>query len=68
MAVASWLVFGLGLWQVRHYFKMNLECAQNQKIDLASFNSSSNAFFVMSFGPFYAANSSFHNGCRFLFE
>ena len=52
MAVAAWLVFAQGLWQVRSYLNSKPTSVNEQKVDSSAFNSSSNAFFVMSLAPF----------------
>jgi len=52
MAVAAWLVFAQGLCQVWNYLKTKPAGVDKQKVDSSAFNSSSNAFFVMSLAPF----------------
>ena len=52
MAVAAWLVFAQGLWQVRSYLNSKPTSVNEQKVDSSAFNSSSNAFFAMSLAPF----------------
>lgn len=52
MAAAAWLVFAQGLCQVWNYLKTKPAGIDEQKADSSAFNSSSNAFFVMSLAPF----------------